>query len=138
MSTVIDTERARQILNNGMEQAETVLKDPDQIAGVLDQVADKLKQVPLIGTVVSDAPIMVSMVKGYITKEYPNVSGKVIAAIVSAFLYLIKKKDLIRDDIPVLGMLDDIAVLAVALSVIKPELNAYQEWRNNRQEENVQ
>ena len=76
MSTVIDTERARQILNNGMEQAETVLKDPDQIAGVLDQVADKLKQVPLIGTVVSDAPIMVSMVKGYITKEYPNVSGK--------------------------------------------------------------
>ena len=33
MSTVIDTERARQILNNGMEQAETVLKDPDQIAG---------------------------------------------------------------------------------------------------------
>lgn len=138
MSTVVDTERARQILNNGMEEAETVLKNPDEIANILDQVADKLKEVPLIGSVVTDAPVMVSMVKGYITKEYPNVSGKVIAAIVSAFIYLIKKKDLIPDNIPVLGMLDDIAVLAVALSVIKPELNEYQEWLRKKQEANVQ
>ena len=132
--TVIDTEKAKEILDSGMEQANELLDHPEQLQALLIQVTDKMKTVPVLGTVVSELPAMVSLVKSYVTKEYPDVSPKVIAAAVSGFIYLIKKKDLIPDSIPVLGQLDDIAVIALALSLIKPELDAYRSWQENHPE----
>ena len=132
--TVIDTEKAKEILDSGMEQANELLDHPEQLQALLIQVTDKMKTVPVLGTVVSELPTMVSLVKSYVTKEYPDVSPKVIAAAVSGFIYLIKKKDLIPDNIPVLGQLDDIAVIALALSLIKPELDAYRSWQENHSE----
>ena len=132
--TVIDTEKAKEILDSGMEQANKLLDHPEQLQALLIQVTDKMKTVPVLGTVVSELPAMVSLVKSYVTKEYPDVSPKVIAAAVSGFIYLIKKKDLIPDNIPVLGQLDDIAVIALALSLIKPELDAYRSWQENHPE----
>ncbi len=37
--------------------------------------------------------------------------------------------DIIPDDIPVVGVVDDMAVLMFALKVVEPEVNAYREWR---------
>ena len=47
-----------------------------------------------------------------------------------AVLYLLKGKDLIRDDIPVVGYLDDIAVAGVAFKLSENELAAYEQWRS--------
>jgi uncharacterized membrane protein YkvA (DUF1232 family) len=77
---------------------------------------------------------MISMVKSYITKEYTQVSPKVIATLVAGFIYVVKKKDLISDNIPVIGMTDDLGVLALALKFCEPELMAYKEFRDGRQE----
>ena len=132
--TVIDAEKAKELLDSGMEQAGELIQHPDQLQAVLAQVTDKMKTVPVLGTVVTELPSMVSLVKSYITKEYTDVSPKVIAAAVSGFLYLITKKDLIPDNIPILGQLDDIAVIALALSLIKPELDAYRSWRETHPE----
>ena len=76
------------------DQANELLDHPEQLQALLIQVTDKMKTVPVLGTVVSELPAMVSLVKSYVTKEYPDVSPKVIAAAVSGFIYLIKKKDL--------------------------------------------
>ena len=135
--TVIDTEKAKEILDSGMDKANELLGQPEQLQDLLIQVTDKMKTVPVLGTVVSELPAMVSLVKSYITKEYPDVSPKVIAAAVSGFIYLIKKKDLIPDNIPILGQLDDIAVIALALSLIKPELDNYRSWRETHPETTV-
>ena len=75
---------------------------------------------------------MISMVKAWIKKEYTEVSPKVIACLVGAMIYLIKKKDLIRDTIPVIGIADDLAVLGLALKLSEPELKAYAEWRDGK------
>ena len=55
-----------------------------------------------------------------------------IALLVGAFLYLVKKKDLIADNKPFVGYVDDIAVLALALKLSEPELNAFSTWRNEQ------
>ena len=72
---------------------------------------------------------MVAMVKGWITQEYTQVSPKVIACLVGAIIYLVKQKDLISDKIPIIGYVDDIAVLGLALKLSEPELKAFSEWR---------
>ena len=73
---------------------------------------------------------MVALIKSYINKTYTNVSVKVIATMVSALLYLIKKNDIIPDNIPVIGRADDLAVLGFALKLCEPQLKAFKAWRD--------
>ena len=44
-----------------------------------------------------------------------------------------KKKDLIPDYIPVIGIADDVAVLGIALKLVAPEVQAYKAWRDGAQ-----
>ena len=131
MAEQFSTEWARGILDNGKEKAESLIGDPGQIDALLGQLQDKLKDLP--GDAVkqfANVPTMASMVKSYVSKEYTAVSPKVIIALVSAFLYLVKSKDIIPDYIPVIGLADDLAVVAIALAVCKPELEEYSQWRS--------
>lgn len=130
----VDLEQAKQALENGIAEAQELLKDPSKIDALLWQLEEKLKDIPVAGSVLADIPQMVAMIKGYITGKYTNVSVKVIATLVAAFVYVVKKQDLINDEIPVLGQVDDVAVVAAAFMLSEPELKAFAAWR----EENAQ
>ena len=129
----IDLDRIRTLLDSGAAQAEQIINDPSKVDEVLFQLEEKLAEVPVIGEQLSEVPLMAAMVKGYITKEYTEVSPKVITVVLGSFIYLIKKKDLIPDNVPVFGIVDDLAVLSLALKLSEPELNAFSEWRNTRE-----
>ena len=135
LDSIISLDKAKEVINSGVSQAQEMMKDTGKIDSLLEDFETKLREVPTIGSTLGDLPLMISMIKGYITKEYDVVSPKVIASLVSAILYTAARKDLIPDNIPVLGQLDDIAVLAVALKVNEPELKAYAEWREAKKEE---
>ena len=130
----LSLDKAKALLDSGIAEAQELIKEPSKVDDVLIQLENKLKEVPAIGETLSDLPLMISMVKGYITKEYSEVSPKVIATMVAAFLYLIKKKDIISDKIPVIGMADDLAVLGLALKLSEPELEAFKAFRDGKRE----
>ncbi len=131
----ISLEKAKTLLDSGIAEAQELIKEPSKVDDVLIQLEDKLRDVPAIGDTLSDLPLMISMVKGYITKEYSEVSPKVIATMLAAFLYLVKKKDIIPDNIPVIGIADDLAVLGLALKLSGPELEAFRAFRDGKQDE---
>ena len=120
---------ANDILNNLTGQASDFIKNPARLDSLLNEAEEKLRAIPGIGETVSGLPVIISLVRSWIKKEY-EVQPKVLVTIVAAFLYLVKGKDLISDKIPIIGMTDDIAVLGVALKIIEPELNAYRAWRD--------
>ena len=128
----MNMEQARELLDKGVEEAEEVIQNPSKVDEILLQLEAKLKEVPAIGSTLADLPLMISMVKAWIKKEYTEVSRKVIACLVGAIIYLLKKKDLISDSIPIVGIVDDIAVLGLALKLSEPELKAYAEWRDGK------
>ena len=116
MANEFNLDKAKEVLDAGMNQAQELIQDPSKINDVLDQVQEKIKDIPVVGTDLANIPTMISMVKSYVTKEYTEVSPKVVAALVSALLYVLKGRDLIPDAIPILGQVDDVAVIAVAMS----------------------
>ena len=128
----IALDKAKALLDGGIAEAQELIKEPSKVDDLLIQLENKLRDVPAIGETLSDLPLMISMVKGYITKEYTEVSPKVIVTMIAAFLYLIKKKDLIADNIPVIGIADDLGVLGLALKLSEPELNAYKAFRDGK------
>ncbi|MBQ1386153.1 MAG: DUF1232 domain-containing protein [Erysipelotrichales bacterium] len=131
MESFINLDKVKEALENGTEQAAALLKDNETINNVMTKATEKIKQVPGLYAVVEDIPVMASMIKSYITKEYSAVSPKVVALLVSAFLYLVRKKDLVSDNIPVIGLLDDVAVMALAVKLSSPELKAYKAWKED-------
>ena len=122
-------EQARQLLDKGISEAQEVIADPSKVDEILMQLEEKLKQVPAIGNTLADLPLMIAMVKAWIKKEYTVVAPKVIACLVGAVVYLIKKKDLISDSVPIVGHVDDLAVLGLALKLSEKELKEFADWR---------
>ena len=124
-----DMENARKLLDKDTAEALEIINDPSKMDEILAKLEAKLKEVPYIGETLADLPIMIAMVKAWITKEYTQVSPKVIACLVGAIIYLLNRKDLIPDRIPVVGYADDLGVVLLALKMSEPELKAFSEWR---------
>ena len=116
------------ILNRMTGEAKDFINNPSRLDQLLTDLEAKLRELPAIGETVSGLPVVIAMVKSWIKKEY-DISPKVLATIVGAILYLVKKKDLIPDYIPVVGIADDVAVLTLALKFVQPELDAYRAWK---------
>ncbi len=135
MEQIVSIDKAKAVIDSGIDQAQEIIKNNEELNELVTKVQATVKNTPVLGDAVADLPVMVSMVRSYATKEYTVVSPKVIAALVSTFLYLVKRKDLIPDNIPILGHLDDIAIAAVALKLSEPELKAFREWQDAKKAE---
>lgn len=122
-----------EVLNEYTEKAKTLIADDGQLEQVLSGAENAIKEIPSIGGKLSYVPLMFSMVRSYAAKEY-EVNAKAVASMVGAFLYLISKKDLISDKIPVIGLMDDLAVFALAIGINKDELDKYSAWREAKKE----
>ena len=125
----MDFEKAKEAIAALTGQAEELIKDPGKLEELLQQFEAKIKELPVAGDALSKVPLMVSMIRSYITREYTAVSPKVIGTMIAAIIYLLKGKDLIPDSIPVVGYADDLAVFAAAFLIDEPELQAYSQWR---------
>ena len=137
MGITIGMNQAKALLADGVRQAQELVKDPSKVDDLLIQLEDKLREVPAVGETLANLPLTVALVKSYITREYTEVSPKVILSLIGSFIYLVKKKDLVSDDLPVIGLADDIAVLALGLKGCEPELQAFAEWRRMKGAEPV-
>lgn len=125
----INLDKAKEVLAGFTGQAEELLKNPAKVEELLQQLEQKAKEIPTIGEYVAKLPLMISMIRGYIRKEYTEVSPKVIVTMLAAVIYLLLGKDLIPDKTPILGYADDLAVFVAAFALVGPELDAYAKWR---------
>lgn len=128
-----DFDAAKQVVENGIGEAKSYLDDPEKMNNLLDSMKAQVADLPATVTgAFANLPTMVSMVKSYVSQEYTEVPVKTIATMVAAFIYLVKGKDIIPDNIPLLGLVDDIAVVTVALKVNEPEFEAFKQWESSR------
>ena len=128
----MDFEKAKEAIAGFAAQAEELVKNPAKLEELLRQLEEKIKEVPVAGNALSRVPLMISMIRSYLTKEYTAISPKVIVSLVAAILYLLACKDIIPDKVPVVGYVDDLAVFAAAFLVNEPELSAYSKWREEQ------
>ncbi|MBQ9041347.1 MAG: DUF1232 domain-containing protein [Eggerthellaceae bacterium] len=139
MADRFNAEWAKGVIDENVQKAQAFVDNPEQINDLLAQLQEKLQGLPdTVTTAFNNVPLMAEMVKCYVTREYTEVSPKVIVSLVAAFIYLVKKNDIIPDNVPIVGLADDLAVATVAMAINEPELAAFAAWKEQRDGEPVE
>ena len=131
MSNNINEEQAKEALESGYGKSEALLNNKDELDDFLYRLEQKIKEMPLVGEEFAVIPIMISLIKHYVEGKYTTVPYGTILAIMSALIYVLSPVDIIPDFIPFVGYLDDVAVIGLCLSMVKTDIEAYDEWRQS-------
>ena len=124
----IDNFRTKQIEAN-LEQFEanpnqlsdTRLDFPEEVRDYRYRSTDPRKIWDYLG-------LLFSMLLDSFKGKYP-LPNKTALVLTFAFLYLISPVDIAPDILPLIGFVDDVAVLAFAFSLIKGDLENYRAWK---------
>lgn len=103
----------------------------DSTGIMLKRVEKKIENVPVIGKGLAKVPVMVDMVRHYLSGSYRDVpKGFIIIAMIALFYFLLFT-DLLPDILPIVGYIDDAIVLTICLIILDKELRKFKRWRDN-------
>ena len=126
--------------NFSEEKAETELKkrqskfteeDINRILDKADDLDEKFKKQSNLAKYFEEFKLLMSMVKDYYNKKYTEVPWYIISSIGAALLYVLSPIDLIPDVLPVIGYVDDVAVIAFCLKLVSSEVEKYKVWKES-------
>ena len=126
---VLDEEEVQKRFEQSKEKAKKLLEDRDKMDRFLERLERKLKHVPVVGGMLSEIPILIALVKAYIEKRYLDIPIGSIIAVVGALIYFLSPIDLLPDFFPAIGLVDDAAVIGVALKLVHDDVKEYKAWR---------
>lgn len=122
--------KVSELIDHNRDEAEGLLKDKKKMEHFLERLEIKLSKIPFAGKYLSDVPVLISLVKSYIDKEYMEIPIGSMIAVISALIYLLNPFDLIPDAIPGIGILDDAAVILVVYNLVHDDIEEYKLWRD--------
>ena len=117
------------------KQAEYITNNKDAFDHFLKNIELTMKKIPGVGSLLSDIPLLVSMVKSYVAGEYKEIPYNTIIAVVATLLYVIAPIDIIPDVIPAVGFADDAMAVAFCIKMIHDDLENYKKWRERQNAE---
>ena len=88
-----------------------------------------MKSLPMVGSVLANVPTMFKLLNSYLKGDYTDIPRKQLVIIVSAVSYLVSPIDLVPDFIPVVGLIDDMAIISICIKAVQSELEKYLAWR---------
>ena len=111
-------------------EAKSHLNDAESFRVLCEQVASEVASIsgdpfkenwPYLQT-------MLRLVRAYQRSKYREVNEDTLLWITAAFRYLVDPFDLIPDEVPFLGYVDDATVVEFAVSKTKPALDSFMIW----------
>ena len=124
-------------MKKSTEEAEQMIKDPEQTESTLKKALAKLSEVKSIGAIkelFDNVVLMISMVTDYIKGKYKVVPVGSIIAILAALIYFLSPIDFLPDFIPGIGYIDDAFVIAIVIKQAYSDMQEYKKWKDGKEE----
>ena len=127
-----DNIAASAIFKKFLASAENYIKQPTRLKKLLLDAFNKAREKKEIGTLAHEAwdtlQSLFRLIKLSVAGEYTGVPTTTVVAAVAVLIYFLSPIDLVPDFIPVIGLLDDMALVAWFSTSIKHELDKFHEW----------
>lgn len=116
--------------------AEEYLRKPTRLKQLLNDAYQKASQKKDLGTIAHEAwdtlQTLFRLIRASSSGEYQGLPTTTVVAAVAVIIYFLSPIDLIPDFLPVLGLLDDVALVAWFGATIKGEMDKFAEWEKTR------
>ena len=126
---------ASAIFKKFLGKAEAYIQQPTRLKQLLTDAYQKASEKNDVGSLAHEAwttmQSLFRLVRAAASGEYTGIPGTTIAAAVAVLIYFLSPIDLIPDFIPVLGLLDDVALVAWFSTTIKHELEKFADWEGS-------
>lgn len=113
-------------------RAEEYLKKPLRVKELLNDAYTKASEKKDFGTIASEVwesmQVLMRMIKASVSGDYHGIPTPTLIGGVAVFLYFLTPIDFVPDFIPVIGLLDDVSLLAWFMTSIKGEMERFAEW----------
>lgn len=117
-----------------LERAKRLLDKPTAILQLLKQAAQRIRLYDNSKEMAQDLKerliLLLRLIKAYVTGQYKEFSEKNLLLSLAALLYFISPIDFMADFLPVIGIMDDLALLTWVVGNFKQELDAFQDWED--------
>ena len=112
------------------KQTEYTKEDVDKLIENEEKIKNKAKKGKL-SEYAEYIPLFFDMLKDTFAGKYKEIPKVSIAAIIGTLLYIFSPIDIIPDFIPVLGLIDDAAVIALCIKFVSIDIEKYKAWKKN-------
>ncbi len=113
-------------------RAEEYLKKPLRIKQLLNDAYQKASEKKEFGAIAHEVwenlQILSRMIKASATGDYHGIPTPTLLGGVAVILYFLTPIDFVPDFIPVVGLLDDVSLLAWFMTSIKGEMDKFADW----------
>ena len=104
-------------------------KDIQKVISRSEEIQRKFSAKGPLARFVEDGKLLMSIVKDYWAGAYRQVPYGVIASSVFTLIYVLNPFDMVPDVLPLIGQLDDVAVLGACLLLVENDLHKYKDWK---------
>ena len=120
------------IFKKFLSRAEGYLKKPSRVKDLISDTYKKASDKKDVGTIAHEVweslQTLSRLIKAAVAGEYTGIPTATIVGGIAVLLYFLSPIDLVPDFLPVIGLLDDVALLAWFMSSIKTEMDKFTEW----------
>ena len=107
-------------------------KDVEKVVNKSEEIQKKFSAKGPLARFIEDGQLLIAIVKDYRSKAYRQVPYGAIASIVFTLIYVLNPFDLMPDMLPVIGQVDDVAVLGACLLLVEQDLHKYKDWKKGQ------
>lgn len=117
-----------EVIRRNKKEAESLLSDKVATENLLIAAKEKTRDIAL-DELVDNILLLCQLVSDWIKGKYVRIPIATIVTGIAAVLYFVSPMDLIPDFIPVIGMVDDLAIVSFVLKGMQRDLEEYRRWR---------
>lgn len=119
-----------------LKKAEEYVKQPLRVKELLNDAYQKASEKKDFGTIAGEVfeslTTLSRLIKASVSKEYTGIPTATVVGGIAVVIYFLSPIDLIPDWLPVIGLLDDVSLLAWFMTSIKAEMDKFKAWEANR------
>lgn len=108
-------------------------RDRDKAAYLLDAATKKAgRERSLLRDVQTELGALLRMLRAWVAGRYRAVPWKTISLALAAVIYFVNPFDLVPDFLPLVGLADDVSVIAFVLLAIRKDLEKFIVWEREQ------